>query len=851
VIAVDALEKLVSSTRARWIPKTIPAQVRVVISGLPCEDFAALERRNPGMIAARPFTREVARTYLIETLARRSRRLPSSEVERIIAHPRAVLPIFMKTLVEELSVFGSHEGLPPRITECLAAQEPDDLFEVILARLERELGVDAVRKPLEALGVVYWGLSEDELLDFTGVQPLRWSQLRVALDDALIETSGVVRLSHAYMQKCVADRYFPQEADRHARRRDFGLWSEAREPSPRSAWGMSFGFIVPCAAADLEKCLLNPRTGLALLEYRPRDEVTWHYVQAAKFHGEVNAGRWMARAIEPRWDAWRAAIAGRPDHGGSAWSGLLNLLLRLRSTGDFSMQITDEAITWAESRFEAVSPSAGPGREARVLVLLHRLAGDVCWLNSARAKARGHYERAVAVARSIASAHPTDESRMVVALALEELASCLDSTEEWHATIRAALAEHRSVVTKDHLQASMSQQARLLTLLARHEAYADRNDEAAALAAESIRLARKCVEEFGDPFSLIELSKSLHTVAGLEFVRGRSDKAQQLLDEGIKATERALSASWSSAGLVNLAGLQSTASTIEGARGNKDASRRLAEEALSIVRRLASYTEAEGAQHQLISALRDAGQQHRERRDYKEAAAVHGEMVEAYRRVIRIADSDEHRSGLAWGLLAYGMDQWWAGDLRGAAASLSEASELADVVGRGAESGVDYRLKSYAAGCLAQLHERRGRIDAALRAFEEALHAARAWGIDAKQAQLGSLEAGALRMRIAVEKRDRKAIVGATSCVIAVVVLAAVVAGVHDGWKGATIVSLIGISPLAILPQFGLIELVGLLVLCLGAVGARYGVAPALISALPAAVWLLWMWRSKRSPAPA
>ena len=154
-----------------------------MLSSLEGESREVLEKRGVETLAARPFTKDVARAYLVETLARRGRKLPAREVERIVAHPRATLPIYLRTLVEELSVFGSYEDLPQRITECLSAQEPDDLFEVILARLERDLGRQVVQKPLEAMWASPDGVGDEDLIRFAGVTPLNLARLKVALHD--------------------------------------------------------------------------------------------------------------------------------------------------------------------------------------------------------------------------------------------------------------------------------------------------------------------------------------------------------------------------------------------------------------------------------------------------------------------------------------------------------------------------------------------------------------------------------------------------------------------------------------------------------------------------------------------
>jgi len=208
VIALDGLDKLNGSRSLAWLPRQMPPHVRMVVSTLAGESLDALRKRGEHELAAQPFSTESARSYVIEALERRrGKHLPAREIERIIAHPRATLPIFLKTLVDELSVYGSFEGLPGRISQCLAAAEPDDLFEVILGRLEDDMGRDSVQKPLEAIWATPGGLSDAELVGFTGVTPLELARLKLALGDALLEDRGMVMPAHDYLRQGIKDRY--------------------------------------------------------------------------------------------------------------------------------------------------------------------------------------------------------------------------------------------------------------------------------------------------------------------------------------------------------------------------------------------------------------------------------------------------------------------------------------------------------------------------------------------------------------------------------------------------------------------------------------------------------------------
>ena len=61
------------------------------------------------------------------------------------AHPLAGNPLFIRTLAEEMRLFGVHERLKDRLDHYLGSHTLDDLFERVLERVERDCGAKRVR----------------------------------------------------------------------------------------------------------------------------------------------------------------------------------------------------------------------------------------------------------------------------------------------------------------------------------------------------------------------------------------------------------------------------------------------------------------------------------------------------------------------------------------------------------------------------------------------------------------------------------------------------------------------------------------------------------------------------------
>ena len=69
----------------------------------------------------------------------------------MLGHELASNPLFIRTLAEELRLFGVHEELEERVSHYLQSRTVDDLFERVLERVEGDCGQKAVREAMTAI----------------------------------------------------------------------------------------------------------------------------------------------------------------------------------------------------------------------------------------------------------------------------------------------------------------------------------------------------------------------------------------------------------------------------------------------------------------------------------------------------------------------------------------------------------------------------------------------------------------------------------------------------------------------------------------------------------------------------
>ncbi len=222
VLVLDALNQLEDRDGAPdlvWFPPMIPANVRMILSTLPGRPWTELQKRAWPTLPVRPLEPDERRQLIADYLAQFRKKLTKDRIERIASAPQAANPLYLRALLDELRVFGTHEQLDQRIDHYLAAQTLPDLYSRVLERWEADYERDRpglVGEAMTALWAARRGLSEPELLELlgTGGQPLPravWSPLFLAAEQSLVVRSGLIGFFHDYLREAVRRRYVLSE----------------------------------------------------------------------------------------------------------------------------------------------------------------------------------------------------------------------------------------------------------------------------------------------------------------------------------------------------------------------------------------------------------------------------------------------------------------------------------------------------------------------------------------------------------------------------------------------------------------------------------------------------------------
>jgi uncharacterized protein DUF4062/AAA ATPase-like protein len=219
VLILDALNQLEDRDGAPdlvWLPPEIPTNIRLMVSTLPGRPLDELNKRGWQALRIEPLEAHERKQLIADyLLTQYSKALSAARVERIAGTEQTANPLYLRSLLDELGVYGDHDTLDQRIEHYLSAATIAQLYEKILTRWEEDYQRERpglVRNTMSLLWAARRGLSEAELMDLLGKQhgPLPrayWSPLYLAAEQSLVSRSGLIGFGHDYLRKAVQDKY--------------------------------------------------------------------------------------------------------------------------------------------------------------------------------------------------------------------------------------------------------------------------------------------------------------------------------------------------------------------------------------------------------------------------------------------------------------------------------------------------------------------------------------------------------------------------------------------------------------------------------------------------------------------
>ncbi|XP_022091330.1 uncharacterized protein LOC110979639 [Acanthaster planci] len=219
VLVLDALNQLDSGSGAgeeqdlTWIPKELPKNVVMIASTLPGRAMDAVTAAGWPTMRVHPLNINEKLDIVTGYLNLYGKTLNEEQRSLIIDAKQTDNPLYLKSLLDEVRMYGNFFQLTTAIREYLAAGNPGELFVKILDRFEDDFERGIVERPglvrdaTTALWCSHRGLSEQELLQFLQVPSKVWSPFYLSLEENLVNRNGILNFFHDHLRQAVERKY--------------------------------------------------------------------------------------------------------------------------------------------------------------------------------------------------------------------------------------------------------------------------------------------------------------------------------------------------------------------------------------------------------------------------------------------------------------------------------------------------------------------------------------------------------------------------------------------------------------------------------------------------------------------
>ena len=244
VLILDALNQLEDRDSAPdliWLPPSIPGGIRMILSTLPGRSLDELEKREWQTIDIKLLENNEQTKLIRQYLGLYRKTLSDDRIERIAASEQTHNPLFLRALLDELSVFGVHLNLDRAVEFYLSSKSIPDLYQKILGRLEGDYNREwpgLVEDIMTGIWASGHGLTENEILDLCGAagNPLpqaQWAEFQAAIERLMVSRSGLMGFAHDYVRDAIRERFLARREDRKRSHERLVEYFQGNELSPR------------------------------------------------------------------------------------------------------------------------------------------------------------------------------------------------------------------------------------------------------------------------------------------------------------------------------------------------------------------------------------------------------------------------------------------------------------------------------------------------------------------------------------------------------------------------------------------------------------------------------------------
>ena len=258
VILIDAINQFDSAHNAhsmRWLPDTLPANARIIMTTLPGTVLDALRARRepPVEVMLRALDESDASAIVDEYLSRYRKTFDAQQRGALLSKSGSRTPLYLLTALEELRTLGTYEEISQRINDL--PEETRPLFRWILERLENDdgfrdrtgkrVGTDVVSRYCSYLAVGRSGMSQSELVELiapavdggTADAEGNVAALQRLIRPYLMQRGELLDFFHGQLREAVEQKYLSQEEQKVAANKAVASYFKQKtDPADNQTW---------------------------------------------------------------------------------------------------------------------------------------------------------------------------------------------------------------------------------------------------------------------------------------------------------------------------------------------------------------------------------------------------------------------------------------------------------------------------------------------------------------------------------------------------------------------------------------------------------------------------------------
>ena len=209
IIIIDGINQLekYELSKLMGLLCSFSSKARFIISAIDLSFISDLKMfSNLEYIEILPLNENQKAELVIKYLKLHGRSLNDWQLEKIINNSQCDNTLILKSLLDELMLFGFFDELDSRIDYYLSSQS-DCFYNCFLSRLESDYGLNITRDILCLILLSKAGLPEQGLKEMLNIRNIEFSQFTLALVHQLINKDGYWRFSHNRIMDEVKNRY--------------------------------------------------------------------------------------------------------------------------------------------------------------------------------------------------------------------------------------------------------------------------------------------------------------------------------------------------------------------------------------------------------------------------------------------------------------------------------------------------------------------------------------------------------------------------------------------------------------------------------------------------------------------